>query len=127
VLGIAQNRGAAGIVTDGLVRDLADIQALAFPCFAQGVSPNSPARNGPGTVGLPVVCGGLRVEAGDIVIGDPDAVVIVPQGQAAAVLARLDGVRAKETKMLQAVRGGLKEPSFIAELLAGDRVRYIDE
>jgi 4-hydroxy-4-methyl-2-oxoglutarate aldolase len=127
VLGIAKNRGAAGIVTDGLARDLADIQDLAFPCFARGVSPNSPVRNGPGAVGLPVICGGLRVEAGDIVIGDPDAVVVVPQAQATTVLARLDAVRAKEAKMLQAVRGGLKEPSFMAELLAGDRVRYIDE
>jgi 4-hydroxy-4-methyl-2-oxoglutarate aldolase len=127
LLGIAKNRGAAGFVTDGLVRDLADIQALDFPCFAQGVSPNSPARNGPGTVGLPVVLGGLPVAAGDIVIGDPDGVVIVPQAEARAVLAQLDVVRAKEAKMLQAVRGGLKEPSVIAGLLDSDRVRYVDE
>ncbi len=127
LLGIAQNRGAAGFVTDGLVRDLTDIQALGFPCFAQGVSPNSPARNGPGTVGLPLVCGGLPVAAGDIVIGDPDGVVIVPQAEAKAVLARLEVVRAKEAKMLQAVRGGLKEPSFIGALLTSDRVRYVDE
>ena len=127
LLGIAKNRGAVGFVADGLVRDLADIQALDFPCFAQGVSPNSPARNGPGTVGLPVVCGGLPVAAGDIVIGDPDGIVVVPRAAAKAVLARLDGVRAKEAKMLQAVRSGLKEPSFIADLLASDRVCYVDE
>jgi 4-hydroxy-4-methyl-2-oxoglutarate aldolase len=127
LLGIAKNRGAAGFVTDGLVRDLTDIQALGFPCFAQGVSPNSPVRNGPGTVGLPIVCGGLPVAAGDIVIGDPDGVVIVPQAEAKAVLTRLEVVRAKEAKMLQAVRGGLKEPSFAAELLSSDRVRYVDE
>jgi 4-hydroxy-4-methyl-2-oxoglutarate aldolase len=127
LLGIAKNRGAAAFVTDGLVRDLTDIQALDFPCFAQGVSSNSPARNGPGTVGLPLVCGGLPVAAGDIVIGDPDGVVIVPQAEAKAVLARLEVVRAKEAKMLQAVRGGLKEPSFIGALLTSDRVRYVDE
>jgi 4-hydroxy-4-methyl-2-oxoglutarate aldolase len=127
LLGIAKNRGAAGLVTDGLVRDTTDIQALAFPCLAAGVSPNSPARNGPGTVGLPVICGGLSIVAGDIVVGDPDGAVIVPQAQAAAVLARLEIVRAQEAKMLTAVRGGLREPGFIKAILASDRVRYLDE
>lgn len=127
LLGIARNRGAVGFVTDGLLRDITDIQALGFPAFAAGVSPNSPARNGPGTVGLPVVCGGLPVEAGDIVVADPDGVVIVPQRDIAAVLTRLAVVRANEAKMLKAVQGGLQEPSFVAAILASDRVRYIDE
>jgi 4-hydroxy-4-methyl-2-oxoglutarate aldolase len=127
LLGIAKNRGAAGLVTDGLVRDITDIQALQFPCFATGISPNSPVRNGPGTVGLPIVCGGLSVAAGDIVIGDPDGVVIVPRAEAAAVLAGLAVVREKEAKLVKAVRDGLKEPSFVMALLASDRVRYLDE
>src|SRR5215813_2008497 len=127
LLGIAQNRGAVAFVTDGLVRDITDIQALAFPAFAAGVSPNSPARNGPGTVGLPVVCGGLPVAAGDIVVGDPDGVVIVPQAEIGAVLARLADVRASEAKMLKAVQGGLREPGFMAAILASDRVHYVDE
>jgi 4-hydroxy-4-methyl-2-oxoglutarate aldolase len=127
LLGIAKNRGAVGFVTDGLVRDVTDIQAIAFPAFAAGVSPNSPARNGPGTVGLPVVCGGMPVAAGDVVIGDPDGVVIVPRVEIGAVLAQLATVRANEAKMLKAVQGGLREPSFMTAILASDRVRYIDE
>jgi 4-hydroxy-4-methyl-2-oxoglutarate aldolase len=127
LLGIARNRGAAGFVTDGLLRDLTDIQALDFPAFAAGVSPNSPARNGPGTVGLPVVCGGLPVASGDLVVGDPDGVVIVPRAEIATVLTRLEAVRANEAKMLKAVQGGLLEPGFITAVLASDRVRYIDE
>jgi 4-hydroxy-4-methyl-2-oxoglutarate aldolase len=127
LLGIAKNRGAAALVTDGLIRDITDIQALQMPCFATGISPNSPARNGPGTVGLPVVCGGLPVAAGDVVVGDPDGVVVVPQAQISAVLAALAIVREKEAKLVQAVRGGLDEPSFVSALLASDRVRYLDE
>jgi len=127
LLGIAKNRGAVAFVTDGLVRDLTDIQALGFPAFAAGVSPNSPVRNGPGTVGLPIVCGGVPVAAGDIVIGDPDGVVIVPRAEIGAVLAQLAAVRANEAKMLKAVQGGLKEPGFMTVILASDRVRYIDE
>ena len=127
LLGIAKNRGAVGFVTDGVVRDVTDIQALGFPAFAAGVSPNSPARNGPGTVGLPVVCGGVPVTAGDIVVGDPDGVVIVPRVEIGAVLAQLAIVRANEARMLKAVQGGLKEPGFMTAILASDRVRYIDE
>jgi len=127
LLGIAKNRGALAFVTDGLVRDITDIQALIFPVFATGVSPNSPVRNGPGTVGLPVVCGGVSVAAGDLVIGDPDGIVIVPRAEIRAVLAQLAAVRASEAKMLKAVQGGLREPGFITAILASDRVRYIDE
>ncbi|HTT12464.1 MAG TPA: RraA family protein [Burkholderiaceae bacterium] len=127
LLGIAKNRGACAFVTDGLVRDLTDMQALVFPAFAAGVSPNSPVRNGPGTVGLPVVCGGVPVVAGDLVIGDPDGVVIVPRGAIRAVLTQLAAVRANEAKMLTAVQGGLREPGFMTAILASDRVRYVDE
>lgn len=126
LLAIAKNRGAVAFVTDGLVRDLTDIQSLDFPAFAAGISPNSPARNGPGTVGLPVVCGAMPVASGDIVVGDPDGVVVVPRGEIGAVLARLEAVRASEASMLQAVRSGLREPGFIAAILASDRVRYVD-
>jgi 4-hydroxy-4-methyl-2-oxoglutarate aldolase len=125
LLGIARNRGAVAFVTDGLVRDVDDIEALEFPVFAAGVIPNSPARNGPGTVGLPVQCGGLNIASGDIVIGDRDGVVVVPHATAKVVLEALAKVRDAETQMLAKVKAGLTEVGFVAELLAGGRVRRI--
>jgi len=125
VLGIARNRGAAALVTDGLARDETDIEALGFPCYAMGVTPNSPARNGPGTVGLAVNCGGLQVCSGDLVIGDRDGVVVVPQAMIAETRRRLAAVRDSEAKMLAKVKGGLNEVGFIADLLASDRVRRV--
>ena len=127
VLGIARNRGAAGFVTDGLARDETDIEALGFPCYAMGVTPNSPARNGPGTVGLPVQCGGLQVATGDLVIGDRDGVVVVPQAMIAETVHRLAAVRDKEAEMLARVKGGLREMGFVSALLASDRVRRVDK
>ena len=126
ILGIARNRSAAGFVTDGLIRDVADIEALALPCFASGVTPNSPGRAGPGTVGLPIVCGGLAVATDDIVIGDRDGVVIVPRAGAKAVIAALQNVRAAEAKLLAAVKTGKTNVDFVEPLLAGPRVHYID-
>lgn len=122
LLGMAQNRGLAGLVTDGLARDLAGIRAVGLPIYCAGLTPNSPVRNGPGTVGLPVVVGGVAVEAGDILIGDEDGVVAVPRGRIAAVLARLTQVRAAEAALEAKVKAGLQVPDFIQSILDSDRV-----
>lgn len=126
LMGIAKNRGAAAVVTDGMVRDADDIEALDFPCFAAGLTPNSVVRNGPGTVGLPVQCGCVTVASGDIVLGGRDGVVVVPQLRAKLVLEELAAVKEAEAAMLAKVRGGLKEVGFITDLLASDRVRRVD-
>lgn len=126
LLGMARNRGVAGLVTDGLVRDLVGILAVGLPVYCAGVTANSPARNGPGTVGLPVVLGGLSVEPGDIVVGDRDGVVIVPVGQAEAVLAKLDDVRQAEANLEGRVKAGLEIPDFISRIIESDRVEEID-
>jgi regulator of RNase E activity RraA len=126
LLGIARNRGVVGFVTDGLIRDRIEVEALELPVYAAGVSPNSPHSRGPGTVGLPVVCGGRTVSSGDVVVGDGDGVVVVPRLQIAEVLRNLERVKAAEAKMLDRVRGGLKEVEAVAALLASDRVRRRD-
>jgi 4-hydroxy-4-methyl-2-oxoglutarate aldolase len=123
LLGMAKNRGLLGLVTDGLARDLAGILAVGLPVYCAGVTPNSPVRNGPGTVGHPVVMGGVAIESGDIVIGDNDGVVIVPQREVKAVLARLAQVRIAEAALDAKVKAGLEIPDFIQAILDSDRVR----
>ena len=122
LLGMAKNRGLKGIVTDGVVRDVPGILAVGLPLYAIGVNPNSPARNGPGTVGHPIVIGGVSIAPGDIVIGDGDGIVIVPRADAEAVLKRLEDVKAAEAAMDAKVKGGLKVPEFIQKILDSDRV-----
>jgi 4-hydroxy-4-methyl-2-oxoglutarate aldolase len=125
VLGRMKNRGLAGFVTDGTVRDVPEIEAVGLPCFATGVTPNSPVSSGPGTAGLPVVCGGVSVASGDIVVADGDGVVIVPLALAEATAAALERVRAAEADALARVRGGETVTPAIAALLASGRVREI--
>lgn len=122
LLGMAKNRGVAGFVTDGLVRDLVGVLGVGLPVYCAGVTPNSPVRNGPGTVGLPVVIGGAAVESGDLVLGDRDGVVIVPRGQIGQVLERLADVRAAEAALEAKVKAGLQVPDFIQAILDSDRV-----
>jgi 4-hydroxy-4-methyl-2-oxoglutarate aldolase len=125
LLGMARNRGVVGLVTDGLVRDLVGILAVGLPVYCAGITANSPARNGPGTVGLPVVLGGVTVESGDIVVGDRDGVVIVPLKQAQTVLAKLEDVRAAEASLETKVKAGLEVPDFITRIIDSDRVEEI--
>ena len=126
LLGMAKNRGVAGFVTDGLIRDLIGVLGVGMPVYCMGVTANSPARNGPGTVGLPVVLGGVRVESGDIVVGDRDGVVVVPLARAPEVLATLDQVRAAEAALDAKVKGGLQIPEFIQKIIDSDRVEEIE-
>ena len=95
LIGVARNRGAAGFVTDGLVRDLDDLETIGLPIYAMGVTPNSPQRRGPGSVGLPIVCGGVSVASGDVVVGDRDGVVVVPR---ARISETLESSRARQSR-----------------------------
>ena len=108
LLGVARNNGAIGFVTDGCVRDIPGLRQVGIPCFAVGVTPNSPAREGPGTVGFPVVVAGVVVATGDVVVADQDGVVVVPFERIGACLERLVRVRAAEADLDAKVKGGLK-------------------
>ncbi len=84
--------------------------------------PNSPALNGPGTVGAPVVVGGVHVCPGDIVVGDADGVVVVPQARARAVLETLGRIRTAEAAMEAQVKAGLKITGKAEAMVAAARI-----
>jgi 4-hydroxy-4-methyl-2-oxoglutarate aldolase len=113
VLGMARNGGAVGFVTDGCVRDLPGLRAVGLPAFCVGVTPDSPARSGPGTVGADVLVGGRRIASGDVLVADQDGVVVVPQGRLDEVIARLPAIRAAEADMDRRVAEGLRTPPFL--------------
>lgn len=113
LLGMARNCGAVAFVTDGCVRDIPGLREVGLPCFALGVTPNSPAREGPGTVGFPVVLAGAAIATGDILVGDQDGVVVVPFERIDEVLVRLDAVRTAEAELDAKVKAGLRLPPFL--------------
>lgn len=109
VLGMAKNGGAQGFVTDGLVRDTRGIRAVGLPCFTVGVSPNSPAKSGPGTLGLPIVIGGVVVTSGDLIVADEDGVVVVPQALLESTAERLKQVLKAESDLDAKVKSGMTD------------------
>ncbi len=105
-------RGAAGCVTDGLVRDVRRIREMRWPVFHGGIGPlDSKGRAEMMAMDVPVVCGGVRVEAGDYVFGDVDGVVVIPQAAAVeAIRLGLEKVRAEDrTREMLAAGKRLKD------------------
>jgi regulator of RNase E activity RraA len=79
----AKARGAAGCVTDGLVRDVKLIRAMRFPVFRGGIGPlDSKGRGFCARVDVPVECGGAKVAPGDWIFADVDGVVVIPEALA---------------------------------------------
>ncbi|HUG15435.1 MAG TPA: hypothetical protein VMM78_10490 [Thermomicrobiales bacterium] len=85
---IARAKGIAGVVTDGLVRDVAETRQSGLPVFSIGLTPVGPTKEGAGQINVPISCGGVIVNPGDIIVGDEDGVVVVRKDEAAAVLER---------------------------------------
>lgn len=125
-VGMAKNAGVAGIVTDGVVRDQEGIEAVGIPVFALGISSNSPQKNGPGTIGLPIVIGGVSVSSGDIACADRDGVVIVKKDQVDTVVKNLNVVIAKEADMDAEVKSGKTIPDWVSSVLGNLNVKYLD-
>jgi 4-hydroxy-4-methyl-2-oxoglutarate aldolase len=102
----AQSRGLSGLVIDGGVRDVAEIQAHGFPVFAAMIALRGATKSRTGTIRAPIQCGGVAVELGDWVVGDADGVVVVPETTLADVI-NAGRVRAsKEAGMFRALWEG---------------------
>jgi 4-hydroxy-4-methyl-2-oxoglutarate aldolase len=115
-------RGAAGAVVDGAVRDVAGIREVAMPVFARAVTPRNyhyPFGLPHGAVNLPVVCAGVVVHPGDLILADDDGVVVVPQEIAGEVASAAEAIFAGETRSRQGILAG-KAPfaALEAELAA---------
>ncbi len=110
----AATRGLAGAVLDGGVRDVEEIRQLGFPVFSRTVVPStSVGRLVTVAREIPVSCGGVLVNPGDIVVGDSDGVVVVPRAAAAEVLAAATQIEETERRMT----GRIKESGSILRAL----------
>ncbi len=96
VCAVAQRRGVAAFVADGLIRDLAEVRDRGFPVFARGVIPIPGAKKVVTPLGGEARCGGVLVRAGDIVVADEEGVVVVPADRHEQVLRDAQAKLAKE-------------------------------
>jgi 4-hydroxy-4-methyl-2-oxoglutarate aldolase len=92
----AQKRGVAGIVVDGVLRDVGESREHGFPLFGRGIIPIPAKRTKVGVLNGPVTCGGVAVAPGDMVIADEEGIVVLPAAKAAEILKAAEARAAKD-------------------------------
>jgi regulator of RNase E activity RraA len=102
----ARRRGLAGIVADGLCRDLQGLRRIGLPVFARGATPRSGTTASRAALGETIACGGVEVSPGDIVFGDDDGLLIAAPERIAAALETAELIGRSERAILAAQARG---------------------
>ena len=99
-------RGIAGVVIDGSCRDAEDIRELGLPVFVRGFNPSGTVKESLAKLNVPVRCGGITVEPGDIVFGDCDGVVVIPSAKEDTVMEKAMAKFEKEKHIIEQLNAG---------------------
>lgn len=122
----ALKRGIAGFLIDGAVRDSDAVKGLDFAVYARGVTPKGPYKDGPGEINVPVCCGGVVVNPGDIIVGDSDGVVVISPKDAPEILEKAKATVAKEAGILKSIAKGTWDRTWVDKTLQERGCEYID-
>ena len=122
----AQNRGIAGFVLDGAIRDAGFIKQMTMPVYAAGVTPAGPYKDGPGEINTPISVGGVTVRPGDILIGDDDGIVVINPKDAKEILVKARKTVAYEEKVMADIENGIWDRTWIDKALHDKGCEFID-
>jgi len=101
-----KQKGIAGFVIDGAVRDVDEIRRIRFPVFAKCIVPNAGEPKGFGEINTEITCGGEEVKPGDWIIGDDNGVVVVPKERAYEIARRAKEVWKNEERVREEIKRG---------------------
>ena len=116
----ALQKGVAGVVIDGAVRDIDDIRAMKFPLFARAIVPNAGEPKGFGEINTEITCGGQYVHPGDWIVGDESGVVVIPRERAYEIARRALEVKKTESRIREEIRQG-STLSTVSELIKWEK------
>jgi RraA family protein len=116
LMSYAQQRGCAGFVVDGAVRDSAAFAAADFPCYARDVTHRGPFKTGPGSINVPVSIGGQVVQPGDVIVGDEDGLVVFPVSETERLVAVAQRSAAAEAAIRKEILTGHVRQSWMDKM-----------
>jgi 4-hydroxy-4-methyl-2-oxoglutarate aldolase len=122
---MAIRKGLGGFIIDGAVRDGTELAESGFPVFPRGVCPRGGEKDGPGQVNMPISCGGVAVNPGDMVVGDGDGVVVVPRHMAEATIEAAQKRIDAEAARFDAIRNGPEDGIYPGWLIPTLRAKGI--
>jgi len=102
----AKTKGIAGLVIDGCVRDANDIEEMGFPVFSRGLCILGTGKHGDGTLNQPIILGNWTIHPEDIIVGDRDGVVVIPQEKAHEALEKAREREEKEAQVRKELLAG---------------------
>ncbi len=102
----ATSRQIAGLVINGGVRDVAALGTWGFPVFARGISMKATTKRIRGLINHPIVCGGVEIHAGDLIVGDADGVVAISRSHVSGVIALAHERETREVGLMERLQHG---------------------
>ena len=102
----AERRGLAGLVVDGVVRDVAGLRRLSLPVYARSTRPDAGSVGRLGELQVPVHCGGVEVRPGDLVFGDDDGLLVASEDEVERALPGAEEIQRREQEVLAHMRRG---------------------
>ncbi|MVW78626.1 RraA family protein [Bordetella sp. 02P26C-1] len=112
-----QQRGCAGLIVNGAIRDVVAFENDSFPCYARGHVHRGPYKDGPGEVNVPVTIGGQVIQPGDVIVGDEDGLVSFPVAQAESLIEKARAHAAKEERIMAEIATGAEQQSWLHPVL----------
>jgi regulator of RNase E activity RraA len=116
----------AGFVFDGPVRDIDALQTLGIPVYATGSTPGGPFKQGPGEINVPIACGNVHVNPGDIILGDSDGVIVIPRADATVLLEKALKFSTNDQAKVKAALDGTLDRSWVDKALDAGGCEIID-
>ena len=124
---LRDTKKVAGIILDGPIRDIDEIGKWDFPVYATGTTPGGPYKEGPGEVNVPISCGGVSVNPGDIILADPDGIICIPRKDAEWILEKAKEFQAADEKKLVAAKNGTANRDWVIKTLEEKGYEIIDD
>ena len=117
----------AGIVLDVPIRDIDEIGNWDFPVYCTGTTPGGPYKEGPGEINVRIACGGVSVNPGDIILADPDGVIVIPRKDAPVILEDAKKFMAADAAKLPAAKNGTANRAWVQKTLDEKGFEIIDD